>query len=321
MSGVDLSVCIVNWNSRDLLRQCLDSIQRADTAGLTVETIVVDNGSSDGSAEMVAREFPQVVLVQNADNTGFARANNQAADVARGRWLLFLNNDTIVGRQSLGQMVEFMRRNPNVGMAGPRLLGADGRPQISYRTRPTLAALMHRIPLVRWTGLFRRAYQRYRRRTFDPAMSGPVETLMGAAVCLPREVFFEHGGWDDGFAFGAEDLDLSARVGQTHQVVFFPGADIVHLGSVSSRANSGFVYTGMECGYVRYLRKQGSRPWTLLLYKLLFTLSLPLALLLHAIGAARHRVRPGRSSAGKASGQLRAVWHFSTRGLGSFWRA
>jgi GT2 family glycosyltransferase len=232
-----------------------------------------------------------------------------------------LNNDTIVGRDAIGALVQFMSAHPQVGMAGPRLIGSDGRPQISYRARPTLAALLHRIPLIRITGLFRKAYYRYRRWTFNPDELRPVEALLGAAVCLPRDLFAQIGGWDEGYPFGLEDFDLSARVAKTHQVVYFPGAEIVHLGGVSSRSNSGFAYTGLECSYVRYLRKQGQSGVAIAFYKLLLVANLPLALLLQAFNAVRKRLRPGHSPTGQPYSQFGAIWFFATRGLGKFWRA
>ncbi len=316
----DLSICIVNWNGRELLRQCLASID-AGRGALQVETIVVDNGSTDGSAEMVAQEFPWVVLHPNRDNAGFSRANNQAADVSHGQYLLFLNNDTIVGRDSLQSLVEFMRTHPEVGMAGPRLIGRDGAPQRSYRYKPTVPALLHRLTLLRWTGLFRKSYERYRRREFDPHTLRPVEALLGAAVCLPRAVFFEHGGWDERFPFGLEDFDLSARVIRSHQVVFFPGAEIIHLGKMSSRKNAGFAFTGVECGYVRFLRKHLLSPMSVFGYKLLVTLNLPFAIATESVRAGWRRLRRGPAPDGHPHSDLAALWHFSTRGLIPFWKS
>ncbi len=330
MSLPDLSICIVNWNGRELLRQCLDSIRTAsrkplpqeeEGGALSFETIVVDNASSDGSAEMVEAAFPEVVILRNSTNRGFSFANNQAAKVSRGRFLLFLNNDTIVMPDSLRVLVEFLQSHVEVGMAGPRLIGRDGLPQRSYRYKPTPAALLHRLPLLRWTGLFRRSYQRYRRREFDPHTPRGVEALLGAAVCLPREVFFAHGGWDEEFPFGLEDFDLSARVARTHQVMFFPGAEIVHLGKESSRKNAGFAYTGVECGYARYLRKHALGGFGLWAYKLLVLLNLPFALANESIRAAWRRLRHGPAQPGRTHSELSALWHFATRGVTAFWRA
>src|SRR5436190_2485883 len=140
----DVSVCIANWNCAELLRRCLRSLFD-QPQGAAFEVVIADNGSTDGAADMVAAEFPQVVLIRNPTNGGFARASNQAAAAARGRFLFFLNNDTLVPPDTLRQFLDLAEANPAVGMFGPRLRGADGLFQISYRRRPTLAALLHKI--------------------------------------------------------------------------------------------------------------------------------------------------------------------------------
>src|SRR5581483_10995236 len=164
---IDLTVCIANWNCRELLRACLESLHD-QPQGVRLETIVVDNASADGSAAMVARDFPEVLLLRNPANVGFARANNQAAARARGRHLLFLNNDTVVPAGALRRLIAFADAHPEVGMIGPRLRDPHGGWQISYRRRPTVGALLHRTLLLRWTRLFRRSYRDYRRQDFDP---------------------------------------------------------------------------------------------------------------------------------------------------------
>src|SRR3954452_5738895 len=123
-SAPDVSICIVNWNGRDLLRNLLASLAGAEP-GLHMETIVVDNASTDDSLDRVPDEFPDVVLVRNDRNLGFARANNQAADRATGRYLFFLNNDTIVKPGVIGRLVRFLDEHPNYSAAGPRLVGKD----------------------------------------------------------------------------------------------------------------------------------------------------------------------------------------------------
>ena len=152
---------------------------------LRLEVIVVDNASTDGAAEMVARAFPRVVLVRNADNVGFARANNQAARLARGRYLFFLNNDTVVPPGALRRLVEYARAHPEIGLLGPRMRDRRGRTQVSCRRRPTVAALLHRTILLRWTGCSARAYRRYRSRDAAADQARPVEVLMGAALLTP----------------------------------------------------------------------------------------------------------------------------------------
>ena len=244
---VEVSVCIANWNCREELRGCLESLHDAPQ-GVRLETIVVDNGSADGAADMVVREFPEVILERNPTNRGFASANNQAAARARGRYLFFLNNDTLVPPGSLRKLVDYARAHPEVGMIGPRLKDARGRTQISYRLRPTVGTLLHRTSLLRWTGLFRRAYRRYR-RDFDAQTTRPVEVLMGAAVLLPREVFLACGRWDERFLFGGEDLDLSYQVGRSYPVVYHPQVEIIHYGRTSTRQHIGYASAQMIVGF------------------------------------------------------------------------
>jgi GT2 family glycosyltransferase len=317
---VVVSVCIANWNCRELLRRCLQSLY-GQAQGVRFETVVVDNGSADGAADMVAREFPEVVLVRNRDNLGFSRANNQAAARARGRYLFFLNNDTVVPSGTLAQFVAFAAANPGVGMVGPRLRGADGEFQISYRRRPTLAALLHRVSLLRWTGLFRRAYYTYRRDTFSPDGVRPVEVLMGAAVFLPRDAFDLSGRWDERYRFGGEDLDLSTQVGR-HRPVFYAGnVEILHLGRAASRLNVSFAAPNVAIGYVHYFRKAGVSPLGLLTYKALVTLDAPVQIVGKALQGVVRYARGDREKAAKSWQAAAGVWHFVKAELVRFWRA
>jgi GT2 family glycosyltransferase len=317
---VDVTVCIANWNCRDLLRGCLESLLD-QPQGVRLETIVVDNASDDGAADMVAREFPEVRLHRNPVNAGFAQANNLAAQWAQGRYLLFLNNDTVVPPGALRRLVEYAEAHPDVGMIGPLLRDARGRAQVSYRLRPTLATLLHRTSLLRWTGLLRGHYRRYRRLDFDPVATRRVEVLMGAAMLLPREVFVACGGWDEEFTFGGEDLDLSIRVGRQHQVVFHPQVEILHYGRMSTRQHIGYASSHLAYGFARYLRKSGCSEWRLLLYKLVVTLDAPVQLIGKSVQYGWRRFRGQEALADKSLLALRGTGHFLARGLLRFWRA
>src|SRR5262249_48024057 len=158
-------------------------------------------------------------LIRNQSNEGFSRANNQAARRARGHYLCFLNNDTVVPPGTLRTLVQFLDAHPEAGLVGPRLRGADGKGQVSCRPRPTIATFLHRTLLLGWTGLWRGQYRRFR-RDFDPNMTRCVDVLMGAAVIAPRERFLAWGGWDEDFTFGGEDLELSYRINQHAPVLF-----------------------------------------------------------------------------------------------------
>jgi GT2 family glycosyltransferase len=320
VASPDVSVCIANWNCRALLRRCLESLFGQDQ-GVPFEVVVVDNGSTDGAAEMVAAEFPQVELVRNRDNRGFSIANNQAAELARGRYLFFLNNDTIVPAGTLRQFLEFAEANPSVGMVGPRLRGSDGAFQISYRRRPTLAALLHRVSLLRWTGLFRRAYYDYRRDTFDPDGVRSVEVLMGAAVFLPRAVFEDSGRWDEQYRFGGEDIDLSTQVGRARPLVYVGNVEVVHYGRVSSRKNIGFAAPNVAIGYVRYFRKAGASRAALWTYKALVTIDAPAQCAGKLLQGAVRFATGRRDKAKKSWLAARGLWHFMRNELVRFWKA
>jgi N-acetylglucosaminyl-diphospho-decaprenol L-rhamnosyltransferase len=317
---LDVSVCVANWNCREVLRGCLESLLDRPQ-GVRLEVIVVDNGSTDGAPEMVEREFPEVVLFRNASNAGFSRANNRAARAARGRYFLFLNNDTVVPPGGLRRLVEYADAHPDVGLVGPRLRDGAGQTQVSYRLRPTMATLLHRTAVLRWTGLLRSTYQRYRRDDFDPETTRPVEILMGAAMLLPREAFAAAGGWDEEFAFGGEDLDLSIRVGRRYRVVYHPAVEVLHYGRVSSRQHIGYVSAQMAVGFLRYLRKSGySRP-ALWFYKSVVTLDAPVQVVGKAGQYLWRRLCGRRTKADKSLLAMRGFAHFLRHGLAEFWRS
>jgi GT2 family glycosyltransferase len=315
-----VSVCIVNWNCREMLRVCLRSLDPFRQK-LHPEIIVVDNGSTDGAPEMVRTEFPDVVLICNDDNKGFSRANNQAAQRARGRYLFFLNNDTEVTPGALRRLLAFARSHPEAGVVGPRLRDARGRTQLSCRDLPTVPALLHRTILLGWTGIFRRTYRRYRGREHDLSQTRPVEALMGAAMLMHRRTFFDCGGWDESFTFGGEDVELCARVGRRHPVVYHPDVAIRHHGRVSSRRNAAYAFSNTMIGTARALRQSGCSPAALLFYKTIVTLDTPLQWLGHALRYLWRRLRGRSRQAEKSRRHLQGLAQFLMRGLGAFWRA
>ena len=317
---IDVSVCIANWNCRELLRACLHSLVN-QPQGVRLEVIVVDNASTDGAAEMVALAFPRVRLIRNDDNRGFAVANNQAARLARGRYLFFLNNDTVTPPGALGELVEFLEAHPEVILVGPSLVGPDARPQAAYRNQPSIGAFMHRTWLCRLTGLFRASYRAYRRRPLAPVGPCEVDMLLGAALMIARRRFDELGGWDEAFAFGGEDLDLSWRARQLGAIVHYPRVAVTHVGSASTKENIAFASPRIAAGLVRHFRKSGATARQLLLYKLAVTLDAPVRIIVNS-GRYLLRVCLGkRQAAARSWTDVRRAAAFLARGLGPFWKA
>jgi GT2 family glycosyltransferase len=184
----DLSVVIVNWNTRDLLRACLASVPQGLSPAHMAELWVVDNASHDGSAAMVASEFPNVHLIANEQNVGFARANNQALEQSAGRHALLLNSDTEVLPGALSAMMEFLDTHPDAGAIGSRLLNTDGSTQRScwnfYPSLSTVASdafYLWRLPLIKkWV-------QKHEQALADP--KEPVRVRWSAALFWKRSGF------------------------------------------------------------------------------------------------------------------------------------
>jgi len=239
MSRYDLSIVIISWNVRELLRCCLDSIQESlkgeKGKGLLVETIVFDNGSADGSADMVREDFPWVHLMESEVNLGFTKGNNLAIGQSEGRYILLLNPDTEVVGDALGTMVAYMEAHPRVGALGPQLLNPDGTTQSSRRRFPTLAtAFLESTVLQPW---FQgsRILERYYLLDRPDDETQPVDWVVGAALLIRREALHQVGPLDEEFFMYSEELDWCYRLkAQGWDVVYLPTAQVVHQEGRSS---------------------------------------------------------------------------------------
>ena len=251
---VDLSIVIVSWNVRDLLRQCLLSI-RANLQACNPELIVVDNVSTDGSAEMVRAEFPDVHLIANAENRGFPAANNQGIAIAQGRYVLILNPDTEVVGDALAEMVAYADANPDVGMVGPQLLNKDGSVQSSRRRFPTLeTALLESTWLQPYAP--RRLLEHYYVQDQPDDATLDVDWVKGAALMARREAIVQVGLMDEGYFMYSEELDWCKRFKDADwRVVYLPAAQIVHYGGKSSDQVVTSRHIHFQTSKVRYFRK------------------------------------------------------------------
>jgi len=250
---VDLSVVIVNWNVRNLLRRCLHSVL-ADPQ-VRIEVIVVDNCSTDGSAQMVRAEFPQVHLIANADNRGFTAANNQGIGVSQGRYVLLLNPDAEVVDDALATMVAFADAHPDVGVVGPQLLNPDGSVQSSRRRFPTLATAFFEST---WLQPYapRRLLRRYYVLDRPDDEVQDVDWVDGAALMARREAIEQVGLLDEGFFMYSEELDWCRRFRDGGwRVVYLPTARIVHHRGKSSEQVVAARHIHFQSSKIRYFRK------------------------------------------------------------------
>jgi hypothetical protein len=253
---VDLSVVIVSFNTQAMTRECLASVM-AGLDGLRAEVIVVDNASCDGSAEMIEREFPGVRLIRNAENRGFAAANNQVFEVASGRYVLLLNSDTIVLGDVLGRSVGYMERNPAVGAMGCRVLNTDRSLQRTCSMEPGLVNLglmllgLDKLSRPRWFG-------RYQYRHWDRTDERDVEVVSGCYLLTRREVLDRVGVLDEAFFFFGEETDWCMRVRRAgYRCVLAPVGEIVHHGGGSVRKLNHKRDVMLTEALVRLHRKHG----------------------------------------------------------------
>jgi N-acetylglucosaminyl-diphospho-decaprenol L-rhamnosyltransferase len=227
---MDLSVIIVSHNTRELLALCLDSLfTNLASSALGYEVIVVDNASRDRSVEMVQKRFPQVQLLANEDNLGFAAANNQGLKVSKGNYLLLLNPDTLVQGEALQPMLQFLVSHPRVGMVGPTLLYPDGRLQHSAFSFPTLAMIFLDFFPLSYRLINSRFNGRYPKALYEAGEPFPVDHPLGAAMMVRREAVDQVGPLDEGFFMYCEEIDWCMRMKKTGWEIFcLPRAEIVH---------------------------------------------------------------------------------------------
>jgi len=233
----DLSIVIVNYNVRDLLRDCLRSLLES-RCSYAFEVIVVDNCSLDGSAEMVETEFPQVQLIVSPSNDGFAAANNRGITAAQpSRYLMLLNPDTVVPLDGLQKLVDFMEVHPEAGVVGPKLIKGDGTLDLACRRSfpDPRVAFYHAFGFDR---LFPRSreFARYNLTFLDEDQLNEVDCVVGAAMLVRSAVIDRAGLLDETFFMYGEDLDWAYRIHQQGWKVFYnPDVVIVHLKGQSSR--------------------------------------------------------------------------------------
>ena len=226
----DVSILITNWNGRELLKDCIRSVVE-HTMEISYEIIVVDDASTDDSAEMVRKEFPQVLLIQNKKNLGFVGANNAGVPSATGRYVLLLNSDTLLFHNALKVLVDFMDAHPDAGVCGGWLRNKDMSSQVSFGDFPSLKQALSDALFL--NVLIPERYLPNRGIKPDPSIKGPivVDYITGADILIRKTLIDRMGLFDERFQAYCEETDFCYRVKYEARLrsYFVPGAEIIHL--------------------------------------------------------------------------------------------
>lgn len=248
--GTDVTIIIVSYNTMRLLEACLHSIYK-NISGLNFEVIVVDNNSRDGSQEMVKKNFSNVKLIQNKENIGFSKANNQAIRIAKGDYILLLNSDTVLMPGSLDSMVEFMKKDQKVGAIGPKLIDINGAVQPSSGREDRIYTILLRFCIPRTlSGNIKKILAKNHFRKFRKLLGSQVgsyllrseieipteiDRISGACFLVDRKIIEEIGLLDEKFFLYSEDADLCFRIKKKGwKIIYFPEAKIIHYGGQAS---------------------------------------------------------------------------------------
>jgi GT2 family glycosyltransferase len=223
-----LSIIIVSWNVSELLRSCLQSIR--EQTKISHEIIVIDNASTDGSADMVAHEFPQAKLIRNSRNRGFGAANNQGLAKASGEFVIFLNDDTVILDQALDKMVNFLKQSDSVGIVGARLLNPDKTIQVgtarrfpNFKILATMLLGLHSFfRKKKWLQAYYLTNQKFQK-------TQSVDQVMGASLMTRRQLLKNIGSFDEHFWIWFEEVDLCKRFRDSgYKIAVLATAEIIH---------------------------------------------------------------------------------------------
>jgi GT2 family glycosyltransferase len=263
-----LSVIIVNWNTGDLLRRCLESIY-AELAEVQAEIFVVDSASTDFSLAAASEQFPQVNYIISPVNVGFGSANNLALRQARGDYLLLLNPDTLVHPGAIIALIDFMEQNPQGGASTARLLNSDGSLQYSCSPEPTLGReflRMFHLGGVRPDGY-------YSMETWSLAIPRQVDVILGACMLVRRTALDQAGLFDERFFMYSEEVDLCRRIRLAGwEISWVPSAMVTHYGAQSTRQMAAEMFVQLYRAKIEFFRKHhGSSQASL--YKLILYFS------------------------------------------------
>ncbi|MEW5785465.1 MAG: glycosyltransferase family 2 protein [Bacillota bacterium] len=294
---------IVNWNGKEFLDRCLQTVF-ASNFREDFEVIVVDNCSSDNSVALIREKYPRVIVIANSDNVGFARGNNQAIRESRGAYLLLLNPDTEIEPDALQVMVDFMRGQPDCGMAGCRVLNPDGTLQLaSRRAIPSIADAVFKLTGISRLFPYSPRFSRYNLTYLPSDQVSPVDAVSGSFLMARRETVDQIGLLDERFFMYGEDLDWCWRSRQAgYQNYYVPGTSIIHYQGQSSAKRplrtAYYFYQAMSLFYCKHTAPRWAWPMVRAASLLAFMLSLPKTLWTHKKRRVTLPVPEGRTTNG-----------------------
>ncbi|MHC4113873.1 MAG: glycosyltransferase family 2 protein [Planctomycetota bacterium] len=255
-----VSIIIVNWNTCDILKNCLQSVY-AQTQPDLVEVIVVDNGSTDNSCRMVQTLFPGLLLIENAGNMGFAKANNQAITLARGEYLLLLNSDTIILDNAVAKSLAFAEANPDAAVIGCRVLNPDRTPQPSCFMFPSILNMLISVCCINRLFSRSRFFGREEMTWWNGTDSREVDVVNGCFMLVRRQAVEQVGMLDERFFMYAEEADWCYRFGKAGwKTIFYPNAEIIHLNGQSTRMVRTEMLVQLRISILKFIYKHYGRP-------------------------------------------------------------
>jgi N-acetylglucosaminyl-diphospho-decaprenol L-rhamnosyltransferase len=254
--AIDLRIIIVSWNVAALLEACLHAIYKEGAGDYAFEVVVVDNASNDNSVVMIRAQYPQVQLIPSNENLGFTRANNLALADCNARYALLLNPDTQVSKDAIPNMLDYLEAHVEVGVVGPRLVYADGRPQPSRRRFPTLGMALAESTPWEWHFPRNRLALAYRLADRPDDVIQEVDWITGACMLVRREVWEQVGTFDVQFFMYSEELDWCRRITKAGwHIVYLPTATVIHHEGASSGQVAAARIIRFNTSKVRYFFK------------------------------------------------------------------
>ncbi|MFZ5980325.1 MAG: glycosyltransferase family 2 protein, partial [Candidatus Zixiibacteriota bacterium] len=254
-TGIDISAIVISFNGIDFIPDCLRTL-REDLKPLRHEIIVVDNGSTDGSTAFIKENYPEIHLVENGANLGFARAVNIGLEKARGDFLYILNQDLRFPAGTAQALLERLRQDETIGLIGPKYIGFDGRLQPSARAFPSYRHIFYRAFLLDRIFAESRLFASWRMGWFDHKTDLFVDQPMGAVILVPRRVIEKVGYLDEGFPIFFNDVDFCRRIHEAgYKLFYYTGATVEHYAGASVKKRPVKMRYISTLGLLRYLHK------------------------------------------------------------------